>query len=82
LPLVLTACGSEPELASSEGRPVRTIVTEKRDSGAPIVLTGRIEAEDEVTLAFRISGRLLENSLRLGDRVEPGQLVARLEPQN
>src|SRR5262245_45168574 len=71
LPFVLTTCGSEPEVAAFEGRPVRTVVAEKREAGAPIVLSGRIEAEDEVTLAFRISGRLLENSLRLGDRIEP-----------
>jgi RND family efflux transporter MFP subunit len=83
LPIVLTACRAEPEAAASpEGRPVRTVVAEKREAGAPIMLTGRIEAEDEVTLAFRISGRLLENSLRLGDRLEAGRVVARLEPQN
>lgn len=82
LPIGLTACESEPDLASREGRPVRTVIAQKREAAAPIVLTGRIEAEDEVTLAFRISGRLLENSLRLGDRVDAGQLVARLEPQN
>ncbi len=51
-------------------------------SGTPITLTGRVEAKDEVNLAFRISGRLLENTLRQGDRVEAGQVVARLEPQN
>ena len=45
-------------------------------------MTGRIEAKDEVNLAFRIAGRLLENNLRQGDRVEAGQVVARLEPQN
>jgi RND family efflux transporter MFP subunit len=61
---------------------VRTVVAEKREAGAPIVLTGRIEAEDEVTLAFRISGRLLESNLRLGDQLKAGQLIARLEPQN
>ena len=83
LPVALAACRAEPEaVAAPEGRPVRTVVVEKREAGAPIVLTGRIEAEDEVTLAFRISGRLLENSLRLGDRLEAGQVVARLEPQN
>jgi RND family efflux transporter MFP subunit len=83
LPAALASCGAEPEAAASpEGRPVRTVVAEKREAGTPIVLTGRIEAEDEVTLAFRISGRLLENSLRLGDRLEAGQVVARLEPQN
>jgi RND family efflux transporter MFP subunit len=82
LPVALAACRAELETASPEGRPVRTVVAEKREAGAPIVLTGRIEAEDEVTLALRISGRLLENSLRLGDRLEAGQVVARLEPQN
>jgi RND family efflux transporter MFP subunit len=83
LPAAFASCGAEPEAAASpEGRPVRTVVAEKREAGTPIVLTGRIEAEDEVTLAFRISGRLLENSLRLGDRLEAGQVVARLEPQN
>ena len=45
-------------------------------------MTGRIEAKDEVNLAFRIPGRLIDNNLRQGDRVEAGQVVARLEPQN
>src|SRR5262249_1814874 len=44
--------------------------------------TGRIEAEDEVALSFRIGGRILESDLKVGDRVEPGQLIARLESQN
>jgi RND family efflux transporter MFP subunit len=55
---------------------------EKREAGVPVTLTGRIEAEDEVTLGFRIAGRVLENNLRRGDRIEAGQLVARLESQN
>ena len=55
---------------------------DKRDAGVPVVLTGRIAAEDEVALAFRISGRIVESKLRLGDRVQPGQVVARLEPHN
>jgi RND family efflux transporter MFP subunit len=47
-----------------------------------VTLTGRIEAEDEVTLGFRIAGRVLENSRKLGDQITPGQVVARLESQN
>ena len=54
----------------------------KRAAGTPVTLTGRIEAEDEVALAFRISGRVLENDRRLGNELEAGQLVARLESQN
>jgi RND family efflux transporter MFP subunit len=78
----LSACDRHEEMAVAQPRPVRTVTIEKRESGTPITLTGRVEAKDEVNLAFRISGRLLENNLRQGDRVEPGQVVARLEPQN
>lgn len=83
IPTVLAACQREAETsAPPEARPVRAITVEKREAGTPQTFTGRIEAEDEVSLAFRISGRLLESSGKLGDRVEAGQVVARLEPQN
>ena len=78
----LAACNENTEAAAPEPRPVRTVTVGKRETGTPVTLTGRIEAEDQVDLGFRISGRLLENTGRLGDRVEAGQLVARLEPQN
>jgi RND family efflux transporter MFP subunit len=78
----LAACDSNVEATKQEGRPVRTLTVDKRAPAAPVVLIGRIEAEDEASLAFRISGRLLENALKLGDRVERGQVVARLESQN
>jgi RND family efflux transporter MFP subunit len=82
LPSILAACQPDTETSAPEARPVRTVTVERREAGVPITLTGRIEAENEVALAFRISGRLLENSGKLGDRVEPGQVVARLESQN
>jgi membrane fusion protein, multidrug efflux system len=81
LPL-LTACGAEVETAEPVPRPVRTVTVEKRQAGVPVTLTGRVEAEDEVALAFRIAGRVLDNNLKLGDRIQPGQVVARLESQN
>jgi RND family efflux transporter MFP subunit len=82
LAVTLAGCRPEAESGPPEARPVRIVVVEKREVGEPITLTGRIEAEDEVDLAFRISGRLLESNLKLGDEVKAGQLVARLEPQN
>ena len=78
----LAACGDEPEATAPEVRPVRTVTVERRPAGVPVVLTGRLEAEDEVALAFRLSGRMIERAVNLGANVEPGQLVARLEPQN
>ncbi|MEY9700660.1 multidrug efflux pump subunit AcrA (membrane-fusion protein) [Bradyrhizobium diazoefficiens] len=79
---VLAACDRQVETKESSPRPVRTTTIEKRESLVPLTFTGRIEAEDEVSVAFRISGRLLANDTRLGDRVEAGQLLAQLEPQN
>jgi len=81
-PLFLSACQKREEAVAAQPRPVRVVTVAKSEAGAPVTLTGRIEAEDEVSLAFRISGRLLENNLKLGDRVTPGEVVARLEPQN
>ena len=82
LPTMLIACQPEADVGVREPRPVRTVTVEKRAAGVPITLTGRIEAEDEVTLGFRIAGRILEDNMKLGDRVEPGQVLARLESQN
>jgi RND family efflux transporter MFP subunit len=79
---LLAACQPETNTAPPEARPVRTVTVEKRVAGTPITLTGRIEAEDEVAIAFRISGRLIENPRKLGDQVAPGEVVARLESQN
>lgn len=79
---MLAACSAESEKPATEARPVRTVTIEKRDAGIPITLPGRIEAEDEVALGFRIGGRILENSGKLGERIQPGQVLARLESQN
>lgn len=82
LPAMVLACRPETETTQSHARPVRTVVAEKRVGATPITFTGRIEADDEVSLAFRISGRILESDVNLGDWVKAGQLIARLEPQN
>ena len=62
-------------------RPVRSIVVEKRQVGDPAVGTGHLRARDEVNLAFRIGGRVIERKLNVGDRVEAGQLVAVLDSE-
>ena len=79
---LLAACQREVEAPPQEIRPVRTVTIEKRDAATPVTLTGTVRARDEAPLAFRLSGRMIDRRVNLGDRVRPGQLVARLEPQN
>ncbi|MBV8173499.1 MAG: efflux RND transporter periplasmic adaptor subunit [Verrucomicrobia bacterium] len=80
--LALSACHKEKETEPPEVRPVRTIIVEKQPAGETVVLTGHIEAENEAALGFRIPGRMIERLVNVGDRVKPGQLLARLDPQD
>jgi membrane fusion protein, multidrug efflux system len=82
LATMAVACRPEAAPPAPEIRPVRTVTIAKRDAGVPVVLTGSIRAQDEAPLAFRVSGRMIERRVNNGDRVRPGQVVARLETQN
>ncbi|WP_374545798.1 efflux RND transporter periplasmic adaptor subunit [Rhodoblastus sp.] len=80
--LLFSGCKRETAEEAPPPRPVRTVVVEKAGLGETIVLTGQIQAEKEVALAFRIGGRIIERSVDTGDRVTPDQVVAKLDPQN
>jgi membrane fusion protein, multidrug efflux system len=80
--ILVLGCQPETKVQAPEVRPVRTVTVMKRDVGETVTYTGRIEAEIETRLSFRIGGRMVERAVSTGDRVEPGQIVAKLEPQN
>src|SRR5512144_367301 len=70
LATALTSCKEEEKAAEPQPRPVRTATVEKSEAGVPVVVTGRIEALDEAALGFRLSGRMIERHVNVGDRVE------------
>jgi membrane fusion protein, multidrug efflux system len=82
LTFFLAGCEREPTAEAPPPRPVRTVIAEKRNLGQSIVLTGQILAEKESAVAFRIGGRILERLAQVGDRVEPDQILAKLDAQN
>ena len=53
-------------------RPVRVVTVEKREAGETVSLTGQVQAQEEVNLSFRVSGRMIERSVNVGDRVDAG----------
>ena len=79
---LLSACGptDAPEEEPPPIRPVRVVTVEERAAGETVTLTGTIQAQDDVNLAFRIGGQMLERNVNVGDRVTTGQVVARLDP--
>lgn len=80
--LLLGACRSAEPPPVAEVRPVRAISVERRSGGEIVALTGTIQAESEVNLAFRIDGRMIARPVNVGDQLRAGQLVAELDPQN
>ena len=79
LTLLLASCGAPEEPPVADIRPVRTVTVEELPGGDTVTLTGRIEAQEEVRLAFRVGQRMIERKVNVGDRVEAGQLIARLD---
>ena len=76
----VSGCDKPPPPAS-QARPVRTVIVEQRAGGEIVSLTGQVRAKDQASLAFRLDGRMIERLVDVGDVVEGGQIVARLEPQ-
>jgi membrane fusion protein, multidrug efflux system len=77
--LTFTGCKNEEHVPVL--RPVRSIIIEKHKIGDPIVLTGQLCARDEISLAFRLSGKLIERSAEVGESVRVGQIIARLDAE-
>jgi RND family efflux transporter MFP subunit len=82
LALFVAGCNQEAKIEPPQPRPVRTVTVEKGKVGDSVVLTGDIRAENEVNLAFRIGGRIIERKGEVGDKVEPNQVLAKLDPQD
>lgn len=82
--IVITALVSckPAEKPVAEVRPVRTVTVAKTAISELVVLTGHVQAQDEAALAFRIGGRMIERTVNIGDRIEPGQVIAKLDPEN
>ena len=71
----------QPE-AVRVARPVKTMVVPVSGGGGERVFPGKVLASQKVNLAFRVSGQIVELPAVKGDYVEPGTLLARLDPRD
>ena len=78
---IVAGC-DEKEAHAPPARPVRTVTIEHGLDRETTSLTGQVRAKDQVSLAFRLEGRMMERPINVGDVLKPGQVVARLDPQN
>lgn len=74
--LTLSACSAGPEPDSRR----MVLVTQAQASGtASQVFAGEVRAREEVTLAFRVPGKIATRYVDSGARVQTGQILARLD---
>ena len=83
VPLLLTACGGEPEPpAEPVSRPVKTLLLQAPEGAAIRNFPGRIVAANRADLSFRVPGKVTEILVNEGDKVQQGQVLARLDPKD
>jgi membrane fusion protein, multidrug efflux system len=80
--VLLGACGPAAPPPAPEIRAVRVVTVEKQAGSETVSLTGTVQAQTEVNLAFRIDGRMIERRINVGDTVKAGQVVALLDREN
>ncbi len=80
--LSAAGCGGADEAPPPEvARPVATF-TVGEGLSSRLTFPGTVRAAERAELAFRVSGPLIELPVVEGDFVEPGQLIARIDPRD
>jgi RND family efflux transporter MFP subunit len=82
LPL-LAACGDHA--ASATAKPERPVQVQRvafENENATREFVGVVRARYETDLGFRVAGKIVSRVVNVGDRVQIGDVVARLDPQD
>jgi len=77
----VAGCDSKPPPAV-QIRPVRAVTVARSAEGEIVSLTGQVRAKEQVSLAFRLDGRMVKRLVNVGEVLKTGQIVAQLDPQN
>ena len=80
----MSACsrGETGPAPAEPARPVRTMAVVSAAPDGTWTLAGDVRPRIEVRYGFRVGGRILERRVQVGDRVAPGQVMARLDPKD
>lgn len=81
LPLLsLMGCGKPPAPPVAQAKMVLVHTVRAGSAVAQAEYSGEVRARHEISLAFRVGGKLLTRAVDVGDQVVAGQVLARLDP--
>ena len=72
-------CHHQDEQPQQISRPVKVVRIGDEAAAGVMSFAGEVRARYETTLAFRVSGKMIDRPVEVGDRVHKGQRVARLD---
>jgi len=77
--LGLAACDGESAQYTARPQPVRAATVKLTAPSQTRTYTGTIEPRYESDLGFRVSGKITERFINIGDKVTPGMVLAQLD---
>lgn len=77
----LSACEPERKAQEKPPRLVEVVRVKSLPVADIVTTTGEISARVQSDLSFRVSGRIVERLVDIGDHVTTGQILARIDPQ-
>lgn len=81
LPLAMLGC-SRPAPTNEPVRSVKTIKISAQSAASTLEYAGEVKARTESRLGFRVGGKITSRPAELGQSVQAGQVLARLDPQD
>lgn len=76
---ILAGCTSEAKVERDFVRPVKVVVVGDTVQGRILNYSGVVRPRIESAVGFRVPGKVVERVVNVGDRVEVGQVIARLD---
>ena len=77
--LLLAACSPAPSEAPPASRPVKTLVVVAEPIDRVSQYAGEVRARYEISLAFRVGGKIIERQAEIGQQVEADQTLMQLD---
>jgi len=77
--LSLASCQDKQAAAPESIRPVKVMKAERKAATRQVSYSGSVKARREANLGFRVGGKIVERCVDIGQHVEPGTLLARLD---
>ncbi len=77
--LGLTGCNEKKEETAEVVRPVKVVEIAQADTTRKLDYSGAVRARTEMNLGFRVNGKIVERKVDIGQRVKPGDVIARMD---